>query len=219
MKWFAVFIVLVLVAGCSLFEEEKEREIETQTPEEILWKPDTSNQVIVTGIVEDNEGFSLPNVQIVAEYTVNCDEKNCPYHEIVQTITNMRGEYQLNLYQHFWDVGFYKKTYSRQTLHIAQEDMIEETLQKDVVLNKGLFKSVQGYIRDQGTRMILDKGEGNFAVYIGGKTSYFRYLVITNDPESMLYKSLKAKNNQFATLEGYVALSGNTAELEVETVK
>jgi len=216
-----VFFLSLFMAGCEDIKhffgvQKPKQEIEPKNLE-ASWEPDRSQPFNITGnITEKGSGQPLQGVEITAQYTISCPTKECnPFTETIAVKTDSGGFYNLELYQNFWDITIQKSKYNIQEIHITKEQASQNPeFLLDIELEKGVFKELQAFIRDQGKRMIIDKGSlGGFPLNLGEKTYYFQYLKVINSPESDLYNALLMNHNRQVKIQGYVFIAKNNQGL------
>ncbi len=207
----------ILLSGCAelkhFFGVEEEKSQTPQKPAQEEWSPDKSTPFTISGVIsEKTTGQPIEGVNITAEYTIACPTKACnPFTEKISTVTNNKGEYALNIYQNFWDITMIKSKYNIEKIHLAKEEAFQNTVMAlDVQLRQGTLKEMDGFVRDQGKRMIIDKGTtGGFPISLDGKAHLFEYLEIINQQDSQIYKALFLNHNKKVRLTGYVFLAEN----------
>lgn len=210
-----LLVLSLLLAGCEevehfLFGEPVQETIPEPVQEE-EWQPDRSQPFTLVGTVRDAQSNQpLRAATITATYTLACPTTPCkPFTETIATKTDENGTFTLDLYQHFWDVTVTKTTYGFHTFHLTQEETsTQQILHNNVVLTKGVFKELAGYVRDQGEQIIIDKGSGGFPISIHGRGHYFEYLVVVEENASW-YERLRALNNKQVWFKGYVFAAPN----------
>lgn len=217
---FIIFLALAL-PGCedlkNFFGIQKEPPASLPSQDEKGWAPDKSRPFTVSGIVKDKKtGEPLSGAAISAYYTISCPTKECiPFKEEIIAATDSNGAYSLILYQNFWTIKVQKTKYSTLFYEITKESSQQtENMTKNFELETGAYGEYNGVVRDQGSRIIIDRGGvGGFTVRLDGKTSYFEFLIVINEPESSIYQSLLNNHNRRISFKGFIFAEQNNQGL------
>jgi hypothetical protein len=218
---FLFIVFLFLITSCAELEKllGKKQIVQNVTkPAVPSWQPDKSKPFKVQGTVQNSAtGEPIENVDVLATYTINCPTKACkPFTESITTTTDAKGFFKLDLYQQFWTIYFKKSTYNPTSTYFSKEQtQLENFSDVSISLQKGEYKQFDGTVRDQGKRIIIDRGAERFITSVNGVMQSFEYLVVVNDKQDPMYKELIINNNKFITFEGYVFVS-STKEGEIE---